>query len=61
MREELLGTTTCPSGNVLVVELGGATLCGFFTGVGDGVFPVEVHRDDDGEVTRVRVVLADDP
>ena len=37
--------------------LGDAKLCAFMTTWGDGVFPVEVDRDAEGNVLTIRVVL----
>lgn len=42
------------------VEVGGATMCGFMTTWGDGLYPVVVERDAGGEVVRVRLQLGDD-
>ena len=42
------------------IEVGGATMCGFMTSWGDGLFPVVVERDARGEVVRVRLQLGDD-
>ena len=42
------------------VDVGGATMCGFMTGWGDGAFPVVVERDAGGAIVRVRVQLGDD-
>ena len=43
-----------------VAEVGGATMCGFMTSWGDGLYPVVVERDKGGEVVRVRLQLGDD-
>jgi hypothetical protein len=42
------------------VEVGGATMCGFMTSWGDGLFPVIVERDAGGELVRVRLQMGDD-
>jgi hypothetical protein len=42
------------------VEVGGATMCGFMTTWGDGMFPIITERDKDGNLVRVRVQLGDD-
>lgn len=41
-----------------VLDLGPARMCGFMTSWGDGVFPVLVDRDAQGEIVRVRIELA---
>lgn len=40
-------------------RVGDAMICGLFTSVGDGVFPVFVERDAAGEVCRVTVEITD--
>jgi hypothetical protein len=42
------------------IGAGGATMCGFMTSWGDGLYPVIVERDSGGEVVRVRLQLGDD-
>jgi hypothetical protein len=42
------------------LDVGGATICGFMTSWGDGVYPVVVERDAAGELVRVRLQLGDD-
>lgn len=42
------------------IEVGGATMCGFMTSWGDGLYPVIVERDAGGEVVCVRLQLGDD-
>jgi len=42
------------------IEVGGATMCGFMTSWGDGLFYVVVECDKGGEVVRVRLQLGDD-
>lgn len=42
------------------VEVGGATMCGFMTTWGDGMFPVLTERDADNNLVRVRIQLGDD-
>ncbi|HVL16073.1 MAG TPA: hypothetical protein VM529_26115 [Gemmata sp.] len=43
-----------------IAEVGGATMCGFMTSWGDGLYPVIVERDRGDEVVRVRLQLGDD-
>lgn len=39
------------------LTVGGARLCAFMTGWGDGAFPVEVDRAQDGSIVTLRVIL----
>jgi hypothetical protein len=43
-----------------MLDIGGATMCGFMTSWGDGVFPVQLHRDRDGGLLCIRVLLGTD-
>lgn len=52
-----LRTSITESGTV---EIGDAQLCAFMTSWGDGVFPVEVDREETGAILTVRVVLGTD-
>jgi hypothetical protein len=42
------------------IAVGGATMCAFFTGWGDGLFPVSRDLDADGRVLQIRVHLGHD-
>ena len=42
------------------LAVGGATMCGFMTSWGDGLFPVFADRDAGGALVRVRVQFGDD-
>lgn len=44
-----------------LVEVGGATACGFMTTWGDGVFPVVAETDAHGGLVRLRIQLAEPP
>jgi hypothetical protein len=49
--------TATESGTIAV---GGASLCGFMTSWGDGLYPVFAERTKAGELVRVRIRLGDD-
>lgn len=42
------------------IHVGGASLCGFMTSWGDGLYPVFAERTKAGELVRLRVRLGDD-
>ena len=43
-----------------VVDVGGATMCAFFTSWGDGAFPVFADLGRESQLLRIRVQLGDD-
>ncbi|MBS2011781.1 MAG: hypothetical protein JST00_02610 [Deltaproteobacteria bacterium] len=53
----LRGAWTSPN-EAGTATIGGAKMCGFFSSVGDGVFPVELERDEAGDICRVTILIA---